>query len=669
MSSIRYPPHQGVTFVKNVLIPMRDGVILAADMHMPAGDGPFPLVLEYIPYRKDDQTPYTGHHYEFAKCGYIGCRIDIRGTGASEGINTDEYVVQEQEDGYDAIEWLAQQPWCNGQIAMYGISYGGFVCYQVATHQPPHLKAIIPVDATDDRYTDDCHYRGGLFRCYYDFAAYGAGMIARNALPPYPEFNGANWLDIWEHHLAHNQPYMLTWLDHQTDDPYWKPGSLRGQYDKVLCPTFIIGGWRDGYMNTILRTYAQLKERVPTRAWIGPWDHSFPNNGVPGPRVNHIPILIRWLDHYLKGINNGAQHEPPVQVYMQSYDPPRPDRTMTSGAWRAEADWPVKEGTTQMLFLRGDGRMGDAPDAFEHAYDYHPAVGLTAGLWSAGVPFGLPSDQRADEAYSLVFTSDALTEPRAILGWAHAQITVSSSAEVMAFVASLSDVAPDGASALIAKGALNGTRRESLVTPTPLTPDERYALDIEIDCTGWVFRPGHRIRLSIASSDYPNLWPTPLPGRNTLHSTLGQPSLLTLPVVPLESSLSAPAYEEATPAGTNYPARTDKPPWRVVWDVLNNRAGIEIEMEGRSRPHPNVELMSETHMHTSVSLLNPADVGATGISRVRRITPDMDIDVTGRMNIRSTVEAFHLTVGLDVKVDGLPHFSRRWTKTAPRVLL
>ena len=669
MNPQRYAPHDGVTFVKNTLIPMRDGVILAADLHLPEGDGPFPLVLEYIPYRKDDQSPYTGHHFEFAKRGYIGCRIDIRGTGASEGSNTDEYVVQEQEDGYDAIEWLAQQPWCDGQIAMYGISYGGFVCYQVATHQPPHLKAIIPVDATDDRYTDDCHYRGGLFRCYYDFAAYGAGMIARNALPPYPEFNGANWLEIWEHHLAHNQPYMLTWLDHQTDDAYWKPGSLRGQYEKVQCPTFIIGGWRDGYMNTALRTYEQLKTRVPTRVWMGPWDHNFPNTSVPGPRVHHIPVLTRWLDYHLRGIDNGVQHEPPVQVYMQEYDLPRPDRTLTSGAWRAEADWPISNGSPQTLFLQGNGCLSDTPDVFEQAYDYNPAVGLTAGLWSAGVPFGLPVDQRADEAHSLVFTSERLTEPLAILGWAHANITVSSTAEVMAFVASLCDVAPDGTSALIAKGALNGTRRDSLAHPTPLIPGECYALDIEIDCTAWVFRPGHRIRLSIASADFPNLWPTPLPGRNVLHSSPQQPSFLTLPVVPTESSLPVPVYEQSSPAGLNYPPRADLPPWRVVWDVLNNRAGIEIETEGRGRPHPNVELTSQTHMRTSVSLLNPADVGATGISRVRRTTPDMDIDVTGRMNIRSTAEAFHLTVELNVKVDGLPHFSRRWTKTSPRILL
>jgi putative CocE/NonD family hydrolase len=669
MNPKRYPSRDGITFVKNVLIPMRDGVMLAADMHMPAGDGPFPLVLEYIPYRKDDQTPYTGHHFEFAKHGYIGCRIDIRGTGASEGVNYDEYVVQEQEDGYDAIEWLAQQPWCTGQIAMYGISYGGFVCYQVATHQPPHLKAIIPVDATDDRYTDDCHYRGGLFRCYYDFAAYGAGMIARNALPPYPEFSGANWLEIWEHHLANNQPYMLTWIDHQTNDPYWKPGSLRGQYEKVQCATFIIGGWRDGYMNTVLRTYAQLKDRVPTRVWMGPWDHNAPNNSVPGPRVNHIPVLARWLDHHLKGIDNGVQREPPIQVFMQEYDPPLPARTMTSGTWRAEADWPVADGATHRLFLRKDGTLGDAADVFTQEYEYHPAVGLTAGLWSAGVPFGLPADQRADEAYSLVFTSPSLTQPVSILGWAHAHITVSSTAEVMAFTASLCDVAPDGTSALIAKGALNATRRESLVNPTPLTPGEQYALDIEIDCTGWVFKPGHRIRVSIASADYPNLWPTPYAGRNTLHSSEEQPAHLTLPVVPNTSSLPAPKFEETAPPATNYPIRTDLPPWRVVWDVLNNRAGIEIEMEGRSRPHPHVELTSETHMRTSVSLIDPADTGATGICRVRRITPDMDIDVTGRMNIRSTVEAFHLIVELNVLVDGQPHFNRRWTKTSPRILL
>jgi len=663
-------PRSDVTFVKNLRIPMRDGARLAADLHMPAGDRPFPVVLEYIPYRKDDVPPYTGHHYYFARHGYIGCRLDVRGTGASEGINTDEYVPQEQEDGYDAIEWLAQQPWCDGQVAMFGSSYGGFVCYQVATHQPPHLKAIIPRYATDDRYTDDCHYRGGLFRFYYDFALYGAWMIAMNAMPPYPEFSGADWATIWEQHLEHNAPYMLTWMEQQVDGPYWRPGSLRGQYEKIQCPTFIIGGWRDGYPNPPLRTYAQLKDRVPTRVLIGPWNHTAPDAAIPGPRIDHLHEMVRWLDYHLKGLDTGVQHEAPVQVYMQRYDDPQPDRLDTSGEWRGDQSWPPVGASDHVLYLRADGRLNDsAPAGQAHdEYAYHPAVGLAGGLWSGGVPFGLPTDQRPDEAYSLVYTSAPLEQELAILGWPRAILHISSTAEVMAFNASLCDVAPDGTSALVAKGILNATRRESLTDPAPLTPGQIYELEIEIDCTGWVFEPGHCIRLDIASADFPNMWPTPLNGANRVYCGGERRSRLILPVVPASSS-APPAFLPSPSQPAAYGARAEPPPWQVTWDVLGNRVGVNIETSFQSVLNAGVELTREARMRSYVSLRDPADVGITGYQRMRRLTPDMDTDVQARMHMRSTVDAFHLTVELDVKVDGLSHFTRRWLKSAPRRLL
>ena len=644
-----------VKFVKNLLIPMRDGVRLAADLHMPIGDGPFPLILEYLPYRKDDATPYSGYHHYFARHGYIGCRLDVRGTGASEGVNYDEYVPQEQEDGYDAIEWLARQPWCDGQVAMFGFSYGGFVCYQVATHQPPHLKAIIPCYATDDRYTDDCHYRGGLARHYYNFASYGAWMVAMNAMPPYPEFSGLDWARIWEDHLEHNVPYMLTWIEQQVDGPYWRPGSLRGQYEKVRCPTFIIGGWRDGYPNPPLRTYAALKERVPARVLIGPWNHTAPDAAVPGPCIDYLHEVVRWLDHHFKGRDTGVADEPPIQIYMQRYDDPLPDRRLTSGEWRGEADWPPEGAGERTCFLGPDGRLLEAA-AGDEAYDeyiYNPAVGLAGGLWSGGVPFGLPTDQRLDEAFALSYTTEPLPEAVAILGWPRAILHVSSSAPVMGFCASLCDVAPDGTAALVAKGMLNATRRDSLEEPTPLEPGQVYELAIDIDCTGWVFAAGHRIRLDVASADYPNVWPTPYNGTNRLYHGGASPSRLVLPVVPTDAAGPAPEFLPSTKPQAFYGARAEKPRWEVTWDVLGSRVGVNIG-DG---------------MRSYVLLRDPADVGITGTHHLRRAAPDMDVDVRARMHVRSTVDAFHLTVELNVEVDGMPHFHRRWVKSTRRRML
>ncbi len=668
-------PVRGVTLIKNLLIPMRDGIHLAADLYMPAGQGPFPVVLEYLPYRKDDVPPHVGYHPVFARHGYIGCRVDIRGTGASEGISTDEYVRTEQEDGYDVIEWLAAQAWCDGQVAMFGFSYGGFVCYQVATLQPPHLKAIVPCYATDDRYTDDCHYRGGLLCHYYDFAAYGAWMIAMNALPPYAEFSGTDWARIWEEHLEHNVPYMLTWIEQQVDGPYWRPGSLRGQYDRILCPTFIIGGWRDGYTNTGLRVYGELKDRVPARVLMGPWNHTPPDAAVPGPCIDYQHEVVRWLDHHLKGRETGVEDEAPVQVFMQRYDEPFADRTETSGEWRGEATWPCLAAADRVFALDGAGRLTEgAPGrgGFATEYDqyrYHPAVGLSGGLWSGGIAFGLPTDQRPDEVFALTYSSDVLSDEIAILGHARAILHVSSTAEIMAFVVSLCDVALDGASALVAKGILNATRRESFATPTPLVPGDIYPLEIEIDCTGWIFAPGHRIRLNVASADYPNLWPTPSAGTNRLYRGEAYPSRLILPVVPPVGSAPSPSFRASSASQRASIARVEVPQWRTFHDVLGQRVGLELQLSNHQSLGARLESENWSHTRSHVSLRDPADVAINSVHRLRRSMPDMTVEAQARMHMRGTVGGFHLTIDLEVTLDGMRHFNRRWVKDVPRLLL
>ena len=307
---------EGVRLVRDVLIPMRDGVRLAADLYVPDdGDGaggsadlpaePLPVVMEYLPYRKDEVDPSgtLRHYLELPRNGYILARVDIRGTGGSEGHAVDEYVAQEQEDGYDAIEWMAAQPWCDGHVNMIGISYGGFTALQVATLQPPHLTSIIPVDFTDDRYTDDCHYRGGLMRMYYDVGYYGTRMVAWNAMPTDPTFAAEGAREIWERHVAEDEPYLLAWFHHQVDGPYWRQGSVGDIADRIVCPTFLIGGWRDGYPNPPIRLFERLTG--PKRLLIGPWDHRYPDAGIPGPGSTTCRDVVRWLDHWCRGRDDG----------------------------------------------------------------------------------------------------------------------------------------------------------------------------------------------------------------------------------------------------------------------------------------------------------------------------------------------------------------------------
>jgi putative CocE/NonD family hydrolase len=664
----------GVELVKNVLIPMRDGVRLAADLYVPAGREDaerWPVVMEYTPYRKDDVDLGSRPFYLFLpRHGYVVARVDIRGTGASEGVSTDEYTAQEQQDGCDAIEWLARQPWCDGHVNMMGISYGGFTALQVAAHAPPHLTSIIPIDFTDDRYTDDCHYRGGLLRLYYDIAYYGGQMVSRNALPPHSEWSGERWAQVWKQHLAHNEPYLLQWYRHQTDGEYWRQGSVRDCPERIQCPVFLIGAWRDGYPNPPLRLYQALQ--VPRKVLVGPWNHALPDVAIPGPRIDYLREILRWLDHWCKGADTGIMDEPPVVVFMQHYQLPDVERLDTVGDWRAEASWPPPGVGEHTLFLREGGMLDDGPQApgddrsGGDTFEYDPRVGVTAGLWSGGIPFGLPGDQRPDEALSLVYTTRPLDQAVHILGWPRAVLHVSSSAPVIGFSVSLCDVAPDGRSHLVAKGMLNATRRESLSEPKPLTPGEIYELDIQIDCTAWMFSQGHRIRLSIASADWPNVWPTPQAATNQVYWGAAHPSRLILPIVPARGSATPPRFHPSSQSVSHHSEATNPPTWRVIREQLTSRASVDLHFGTTWRVSDTTVIERESSSSFDVSPHRPSDAGARGRHIFRLVHPRRVIEACSDVAVQATPTHFHLAIELEVRVNGALHFTKHWAESVPR---
>jgi putative CocE/NonD family hydrolase len=662
-----------VRLLKNVLIPTRDGTRLAADLYVPdgwtaEGGEPVPVVMEYIPYRKDDVPPGERFYEVLPEYGYVVARVDVRGTGGSEGIVTDEYSIEEQLDGYDAVEWLADQPWCDGHVNMMGISYGGFTSLQVASHAPPHLTSIVPMYFTDDRYTDDCHFRGGLLRKYYDVAHYGNLMVTYNAMPPHPDWSGGDFAAIWEQHVERNEPYLLKWFAHQVDEEYWRNGSVRDVADRIRCPVFMIGGWRDGYPNPPLRLFEALD--VPRKALIGPWNHAVPDVAVPGPRIDHLREVARWLDHWCKDRDTGIMDEPPVVVFMQHAEPPVVDRLDAAGAWRAETEWPAPGAQEHTLYLGADGSLADAPGADgtdEYAYD--PSVGVTGGLWSGGIPFGLPGDQRRDEALSLVYTTPPLEQDVHVLGRAQAVLHVATTATVMGFAVSVSDVAPDGISHLVAKGMLNGTRRASLREPAPMVPGEATELAIEVDAAAWVFPKGHRIRVAVASADWPNVWPTPEPGTNAVHRGAARPSRLMLPVVPAQGSAEPPRFEPSPVTLERQSDAADPPVWDVTDEILSGRRRVRIVHGRKQRIDAATVVERRFEFEASVDPARPAGAVAHGHHVSRIVRPN--IDTVGRSDVlvQASATHFHLTIDLALEVNGMPHLTRRWVESIPRQLL
>lgn len=659
-----------VRILKHLRIRMADGVELDADLYLPETPGQYPAIFDYYPYRKDDLSAggMRAHAY-FAQRGFAALRIDVRGSGSSGGVASDEYSVQEQKDAVEAIAWMAEQPWCNGNVGMFGTSYGGFNSVQVAMHRPPALKAICPMYFTDNRYTDDCHYKGGAMQMLYDMATYGLSMVVQNALPPYPEAVGEHWAEIWEEHLQ-AEPWLLPWESNHVYNDYWQQGSLCEDYAAIEAATFLIGGWRDGYMNCNLRTFENL--RCPKKVLIGPWLHVWPDVGTPGPRIDHLHEMVRFYDYWLKGIDNGVMDEPPVAIYVQQYDPPAAERPLTSGFWRYESGWPLDRVQQQPLHLGAGGGLQSAigSTSGSTSYIYNPTTGTSFGMFSAASPHILPVDQRLEDAYSLNWLSEPLTSPLEILGHATVNLHIAVSADIAFVNIRLIDVAPDGAAALVTKGILNLTHRDSHTQPTPLEPSQIYQVAIMLDATSWLFEPGHRIQISINGSDYPNTWPSPKPYTGTIYFGGEHASHVVLPVVGEQTPpLPTPHFLPPTPFESTVRGFGDRPIWRVTRDHMAGTAEVFLKRTGVTRVSDRIRINSNSEATTVVAEQDPAHASVHGLSQITLHWPDRTIDTRARGQIESDEKNFHVTIQLEITMDGLPFHSRRWMKSIPRHLL
>jgi len=295
-----------------VWIPMPDGIRLAADLYRPTGGDPgekFPILLEYDPYRKDDSRGgrYSIYSY-FVAHGYIVARVDIRGTGRSEGrLVPHEYSKQELDDGEKIIEWLSQQEQSNGNVGMFGLSWSGFNSIQMAVRNPPALKAIIAIDATEDLFQDDVHYMDGIFHV----DSWEMYQDLYNALPAAPDYVLD---DEYFENRFDTEPWMMTYKGQQRDGPFWDRASARDKYEQIRIPTFHIGGWYDGYRDSLPRMLEHLV--APAKAMIGAWIHAWPHEPYPNPGMEWRHEAVRWFDHWLKGIDTGIMDEPALAVYV-----------------------------------------------------------------------------------------------------------------------------------------------------------------------------------------------------------------------------------------------------------------------------------------------------------------------------------------------------------------
>ena len=592
-----WPPSTGqgscsVTKETNVEARMRDGIILRADVYRPKTDRPVPVILMRTQYGKDVAQVKPSRFQSpawFASHCYIVVIQDIRGQYASDGV-FDEYT-HDRNDGYDSVEWAARLPGSNGKVGMYGSSYVGATQWLAATATPPSLKAIIPSNTASDYY-DGWTYEDGAFRLAF-IEGWMLEDIVTSAAENRKDAKLAAQLKLdykqiaaWMHFTPYDRlppmhpgssvvaPYFFKALQHPTKDAYWNAFDIESRYNKVNVPVLAFDGWYDSFLTGALHNFNGMRQsgatgfaRTNQRIVIGPWEHlgwGRPDSPV-SPRLKAIgpvanspvnELSLLWFDHFLKGEDNGVSTGPRVDYFE-----------MGENKWHTAAAWPLPQTEYRKWYLASDGHaaslMGDgalttvAPaeaSAHSDSFVYDPANpvpsigGHSCCLWTTG-PQG-QFDQSSIEQRSdiLVYSTPELTAPLEITGPITVTLYAASSAPDTDFTAKLVDVFPDGTAINLNNGIQRASYRDSLTHPTPITPGKVYEYKIHVWPTSNLFKAGHKIRLEISSSDFPQFDPNPNTGKTFATTTAWKkaqqhifhdkehPSSITLPVMPAGAS-------------------------------------------------------------------------------------------------------------------------------------
>jgi putative CocE/NonD family hydrolase len=631
-----------------------------------------PAILEYLPYRKDDSRAVrdSSYHPYFAGHGYACIRVDMRGTGASDGILEDEYLKQEQDDALDVMDWLEAQPWCTGRVGIYGISWGGFNGLQIAARRPPQLKAVISVASTDDRYADDVHYLGGCV-LGSEMLSWASRMFQLNAMPPDPHLVGDRWRDMWMNRLENTPPYIHAWLEHQTRDAFWRHGSVCEDYAAIEVPVYAVGGWGDAYTNAVFRLLEGLPG--PKKGLIGPWAHDYPHVAAPGPRIGFLQECLRWWDHWLKCIDNGIMDEPTFKFWIQDSVPPAPMYEERPGHWGAEETWP-SPGIKPSTYWLGNRRLCEsAPMSMELSIRGSQFAGAEAGVWCPyGDPVDFPPDQRREDGLCLTFDAPPAEEAVEIVGPASVTLTVAADQPLALVAVRLCDVSPTRSSLQVSKGVLNLTHREGHENPRPLEPGRFYQVEIKLDVAGHRLPAGHHWRLTVSPTYWPMAWPSPRPV--TLRIGPGEGSTLRLPVrPPRPEDEDLPAFLDAEscrprPREKLRQARRTR---TIRQDVGNARLEIhDLSDSGRTRlTDTGLEVYSQIEDDFSIVEDDPlsASVSCTGEMGLQRGGWEVRAETFSRMT--ADPDHFYVTNVLDAYEGNVRVFNKTWHVKIPRHLV
>ena len=543
---------------------MRDGVKLYADVYRPAAAGRYPTLVIRTPYgTQRENSGIHGKLPRLAREGYAVVNQDVRGRYESEG-QWDPFRFEAQ-DGYDTIEWAAKQPWSNGKVCTEGGSYLGHVQWAAASQSPPSLVCAFPAVASTNIYANWLT-QGGAFRLSFNYG-WGVVRMPNRIMQPQwwhtgkdasPELTYEKILPhlplmTGDQESAHSTvKHYRDWLTHESYDAYWKSISDEERFGKVKVPIHTSGGWFDIFLAGTINGYVGMRQhggtpeaRAAARMTVGAWGHGQSQkygdlDFGPANDEHLADYEMRFFDHYLKGIDNGIDREPPVRLFY-----------MGVNRWKQERDWPIPGTKFTPWYLAPGGRLtATKPESGSTRYSYDPAnpVPTTGGNNCCGTPTAAgPVNQRVLEARSDIvgFTSEALTAPLAIAGPVKMMLHAATDGPDTDWMVKLIDVYPNGDAFPMAEGMLRARFRGGLDKPELLKANQTYEFAVDMIGTAVVFQPGHRIRVDITSSNFPQFDRNTNTGeplataaklrvaQQTIHHSATHPSHIVLPVVPL----------------------------------------------------------------------------------------------------------------------------------------
>ena len=645
-------------------IEMPDGVRLAARIWLPesARSEPVPAIFEYIPYRKVDMVRARDerNHPYLAENGFAALRIDMRGSGDSEGQMSDMYSWDELEDSRHIIEWLTQQPWCNGKVGMFGTSWGGTASLQANVDAPAALKAIIAVCATHDRYEDDIHHMGGCLLT--DSIEWGATLPTILGAPQSLNI-GEDWRIHWENRLEKLAFPLDDWLRNEDRGSYWRHGSVVYQADRLRAPMLCVGGWADRYSNSVM----SLIDRRPDLTWgiVGPWGHHYPDKGHPGPGIGFQEVMLDWWRHWLLADETTTPGWPRVRAWIREFDTPADSIDKRSGKWVQSAA--PKECTNPVNWYLANGSLIESRSTLRSDLPLDLHVGTTgADTGYFGRFGGLPPDQRGDDDASLCFNTEPLEKDLLIYGALELDLELEADDPRRQLCLRLNDVAPDGTSARITWAVRNLVLNDDLDAPETPVPDGRRTIYIRFPYTAYRIRAGHKLRLAVSQSYWPMVWTPPTIGRVTLFG-----GCLTVRV----------PKTNPEPLAVEFPNSKDLPKvksYTVTNDaqIVRHRAMIEggQVLSGWYQPYTSVHYEEtdtafgyETRAEFRIRQDDPLSAECTYEHSMTFDRPDGSAVVSCKVHLSADSHAYHVTGTFCATWDGRTVKTHEWILNIARV--